>query len=160
MREENASCGNTRSVFVVLSPKNGKTPDMELTIQTPALLFPAVSLLLIAYTNKFLAIANLIRKLYSDYEKKQLPILINQIHSLRRRLMLIRWMQVFGVTSILLCVVTMFLIYEGWQIGAKILFALSLLLMMISLIISLVELFLSAGALRMLLLDLEKKEQR
>ncbi|MBP6825040.1 MAG: DUF2721 domain-containing protein, partial [Saprospiraceae bacterium] len=65
---------------------------MELTIQTPALLFPAVSLLLIAYTNKFLAIANLIRKLYSDYEKKQLPILINQIHSLRRRLMLIRWM--------------------------------------------------------------------
>ncbi len=107
-----------------------------------------------------MAIANLIRKLYSDYEKKQLPILINQIHSLRRRLMLIRWMQVFGVTSILLCVVTMFLIYEGWQIGAKILFALSLLLMMISLIISLVELFLSAGALRMLLLDLEKKEQR
>lgn len=133
---------------------------MELTIQTPALLFPAVSLLLIAYTNKFLAIANLIRKLYSDYEKKQLPILINQIHSLRRRLMLIRWMQVFGVASILLCVVTMFLIYGGWQIWAKILFALSLLLMIISLIISLIELFLSAGALRMLLIDLEKKEKK
>ncbi len=133
---------------------------MELTIQTPALLFPAVSLLLIAYTNKFLAIANLIRKLYSDYEKKQQPILVNQIHNLRRRLMMIRWMQVFGVTSILMCVITMFFVYEGWQIWAKILFALSLLLMITSLIISILELFLSAGALRMLLIDLEKKERR
>jgi len=133
---------------------------MELTIQTPALLFPAVSLLLIAYTNKFLAIANLIRKLYSDYEKKQQPVLVNQIHNLRRRLMMIRWMQVFGVTSILMCVITMFLVYEGWQIWAKILFALSLLLMITSLIISILELFLSAGALRMLLIDLEKKEKR
>lgn len=133
---------------------------MELTIQTPALLFPAVSLLLIAYTNKFLAIANLIRKLYSDYEKKQQPVLVNQIHNLRRRLMMIRWMQVFGVTSILMCVITMFFVYEGWQIWAKILFALSLLLMITSLIISILELFLSAGALRMLLIDLEKKEKR
>lgn len=131
---------------------------MELTIQTPALLFPAVSLLLIAYTNKFLAIANLIRKLYSDYEEKKLVMLLSQIHSLRRRLWLIRWMQVFGVGSILLCVVTMFFVYEGWQICAKILFALSLLMMMASLVISLMEIFLSAGALRVLLKDLEEKE--
>ena len=74
--------------------------------------------------------------------------------------MMIRWMQVFGVTSILMCVITMFLVYEGWQIWAKILFALSLLLMITSLIISILELFLSAGALRMLLIDLEKKEKR
>ncbi|MBK8192823.1 MAG: DUF2721 domain-containing protein [Lewinellaceae bacterium] len=133
---------------------------MELTIQTPALLFPAVSLLLIAYTNKFLAIANLIRKLYSDYEERQLVTLLNQIHSLRRRLMLIRWMQVFGVGSILLCVVTMFLVYEGLQVWAKVLFGLSLLLMITSLILSLIELFLSAGALRMLLMDLEEKKEK
>ena len=133
---------------------------MELTIQTPALLFPAVSLLLIAYTNKFLAIANLIRKLYSDYEERQLVTLLNQIHSLRRRLMLIRWMQVFGVGSILLCVVTMFLLYEGLQVWAKVLFGLSLLLMITSLILSLIELFLSAGALRMLLMDLEEKKEK
>jgi len=130
---------------------------MELNIQTPALLFPAVSLLMLAYTNKFLAIANLIRKLYSDYEKNEHISLIAQISNLRRRLMLIRWMQVFAVASILLCVTTMFLIYEGFQMWAKILFALSLLLMMTSLVISLVELFLSAGALRLLLRDLEKK---
>ena len=131
---------------------------MDLTIQTPALLFPAVSLLLIAYTNKFLAIANLIRKLISDYEVNQLRTTISQIRSLRRRLMMIRWMQVFGVGSILLCVVTMYFVYEGWQVWAKILFALSLLLMMASLVISLMEIFLSAGALRVLLKELEEKE--
>jgi uncharacterized membrane protein YtjA (UPF0391 family) len=134
---------------------------MELTIQTPALLFPAVSLLLIAYTNKFLAIANLIRNLYSDYLEKESErsSLVRQISSLRRRVFLIRWMQVFGVSSILCCVITMFFIYEGWQTAAKILFALSLLLMIVSLIISLLEIFLSAGALRLLLIDLEEKEQ-
>ncbi len=130
---------------------------MELDIQTPALLFPAVSLLMLAYTNKFLAIANLIRKLVTDYEKKQHLGHLKQIRSLRRRLMLIRWMQVCGVSSMLLCVVTMYLIYEGAQVGAKILFATSLLLMMASLVITLVEIGLSAGALRVILKDLEEK---
>ncbi len=131
---------------------------MELTIQTPALLFPALSLLILAYTNKFLAIANLIRKLISDFDARQHRGLLTQIRSLRRRLMLIRWMQVFGLGSILMCVVTMFFIYEGWQVGGKILFALSLLMLMASLIISIVEIFLSAGALQVLLRDLEEKE--
>ncbi len=131
---------------------------MELTIQTPALLFPALSLLLLAYTNKFLAIANLIRKLVSDFdEKREHHLLLKQIHSLRRRLWLIRWMQVFGVTSILFCVITMFLIYEGLQIGAKILFGFSLLLMMTSLVITLMEIFLSAGALRVLIREFEDR---
>ena len=131
---------------------------MELTIQTPALLFPALSLLLLAYTNKFLAIASLIRKLYSDHQKRPNPSTIRQITNLRRRVWLIRWMQVFGVASILLCVLTMFLVYEGQQAVAKALFAASLVLMITSLIISISEIFLSAGALRLLLMDLEKKQ--
>ncbi|MFN0034713.1 MAG: DUF2721 domain-containing protein [Saprospiraceae bacterium] len=130
---------------------------MELNIQTPALLFPAVSLLIIAYTNKFLAIASLIRKLVADYEERQKHDLLKQIRSLRRRLMLIRWMQVCGVASILLCVITMYFVHEGWQVWAKILFAASLLLMMASLVISMIEIVLSAGALRVLLRDLEEK---
>ncbi|MBL7780017.1 MAG: DUF2721 domain-containing protein [Saprospiraceae bacterium] len=130
---------------------------MDLTIQTPALLFPALSLLLLAYTNKFLAIANLIRKLVSDFDESSRVMLLQQIHSLRRRLWLIRWMQVFGVASILLCVITMFLVYEGWQMWAKILFACSLLLMMTSLIITLMEIFLSAGALRVLMREFEDR---
>lgn len=133
---------------------------MDLNIQTPALLFPAVSLLLLAYTNKFLAIANLIRKLVSDHEKKKNHFLIKQIKSLRRRLMLIRWMQVCGVASMLLCVVTMYLVYEELQVWAKVLFAISLLLMMASLVITLVEIVLSAGALRVLLKDWEEKTKQ
>ena len=132
---------------------------MELTIQTPALLFPALSLLLLAFTNKFLAIASLIRKLISEYKTDEPGTTVSQLHSLRRRLWLIRWMQTFGVGSILFCVVTMFLIYEGHQIAARILFAISMLMMIASLIISLVEIYLSAGALRVLLKDLEEKER-
>jgi hypothetical protein len=133
---------------------------MELSVNIPALLFPAVSLLLLAYTNKFLAIANLIRKLVSDYEKKQKHDLLKQIRSLRRRLMLIRWMQVCGVSSMLLCVVTMYLIYDNCHVGAKILFGVSLLLMIASLVITLIEIVLSAGALRVVLKDLEEKNKK
>ncbi len=131
--------------------------NMELTIQTPALLFPALSLLLLAYTNKFLAITNLIRKLHGDYHKKKNDSLLYQISNLKRRINMIRWMQVLGVGSILFCVVTMFLIYNGNQVAAKILFAVSFLFMIASLIITILELFLSAGAIRVLLRDLEGK---
>jgi hypothetical protein len=116
--------------------------------------------LLLAYTNKFLAIANLIRKLITDYHKRQHHNLMPQISSLKRRLTLIRWMQVFGIASILFCVITMFLIYAGFQTGAKILFGFSLLLMIISLVISIIEIFLSAGALRVVLREIELKEKR
>lgn len=132
---------------------------MQLELQTPALLFPAVSLLVLAYTNKYLAIANLIRKLYSDYQEKPQANILPQIRSLRRRVWLIRWMQVFAVASITCCLITMFLIYEGWQASAKGLFTVSLLLMIGSLFISILEIFLSAGALRLLLMDLEEKEK-
>lgn len=132
---------------------------MELTIQTPALLFPAISLLMLAFTNKFLAIAGLIRNLVSDYEKNAHHLLKNQIESLKRRLQLIRWMQVFAVASMLFCVVTMYLIYAGWQLVAQLLFGIGLVLMMVSLMMCLIEIVLSAGALRLILSDLEEKEK-
>ena len=133
--------------------------NMELTIQTPALLFPAISLLMLAFTNKFLAIANLIRNLVSDYEKNAHYLLKPQIASLKRRLQLIRWMQVFAVASMLFCVVTMYFVYEGWQLCAKLLFGIGLVLMMVSLFLCLIEIILSAGALRLILRDLEEKEK-
>jgi Protein of unknown function (DUF2721) len=132
---------------------------MELSIQTPALLFPALSLLLLAYTNKFLAIANLIRTLYSDYEATEEPLLLPQIYSLRRRLFLIRFMQVAGIASIFFCVVTMLAIYYGQMLTAKLLFLIALLLLMGSLVISVVEVIFSAGALNVLLKDLEQKRR-
>ena len=47
---------------------------MEITFNTPALLFPAISLLLLAYTNRYLALANLIRKLHDEYMKGEKTI--------------------------------------------------------------------------------------
>lgn len=132
---------------------------MTLDLQTPALLFPALSLLILAFTNKFLAIANLIRQLSSDYAENKSHSTLSQIVTLRRRLAIIRWMQAAGIASIFFCVLTMFLVYRGVQVGAQILFGTALVLLLASLVFAMIEIFLSAGALDVVLSDLEKKEQ-
>ncbi|MCB0519615.1 MAG: DUF2721 domain-containing protein [Lewinellaceae bacterium] len=123
---------------------------------TPALLFPAISLLMLSYTNKFLAIANLIRNLHERYEKKNEVVLRGQIINLRRRLYLIRWMQAFAIGSFLLCFVCMFLLFLEKTLAANLIFGSSLLLMIISLVLSFMEITLSTGALKLLLKDFEK----
>jgi Protein of unknown function (DUF2721) len=135
---------------------------IPISINTPALLFPAISLLLLAYTNRFLAIANLVRGLHEKYNKKEevmnKEVLALQIRNLRRRLVLIRYMQSFGVFSFLLCVVCMYCIYNNWTDAAKYIFALSLLSLVVSLFISLMEIMQSTYALEVQLHDLEDKE--
>jgi ABC-type glycerol-3-phosphate transport system permease component len=129
---------------------------MELSINTPALLFPAISLLLLAYTNRFLAIANLVRRLFDEYNKvNNKENLALQIKSLRKRLNYIRYMQGFGVFSFLLCVGSMYFIYNMWEAFAKLTFAISLFSLMISLIFSLIEIFQSTSALELLLSEVE-----
>ncbi len=129
---------------------------MQINFTTPALLFPAISLLLLAYTNKFLAIANLIRNLHDRYEKENQPILRDQIVHLRKRLNLIRLMQTFGIASFLMCFVCMFLLFREKLEAATWAFAIALVLMIVSLALSLGEIWISAGALRVLLKDFEK----
>lgn len=129
----------------------------DISITTPALLFPAISLLLLAYTNRFLAIANLVRKLFEEYHHvKEKENLILQIRSLRRRLNYIRYMQGFGVFSFLLCVVCMYCIYNTWVQMANFLFAISLISLVVSLLCSLVEIFKSTSALEVLLSEVEE----
>jgi hypothetical protein len=130
---------------------------MDITLNTPALLFPAISLLLLAYTNRFLAIANVVRKLHDDYSQhKNEKIALLQIRSLRKRLGYIRLMQGAGVFSFLLCVVCMYSIYNGWMSVAKYVFAASLLSLLFSLFCSLVEIFQSLNALEVLMHDIEE----
>lgn len=132
---------------------------MEITFNTPALLFPAITLLLLAYTNRFLALANLIRKLHDEYMSgKKSKVILRQIHNLRRRINFIRVMQALGVFSFLCCVVCMFSIYKGWTSMAGYVFGLSLLSLLSSLIISLVEIYLSTRALELELSDMEELE--
>ena len=129
---------------------------MSLELQTPALLFPAISLLLLAYTNRFLHLAALIRRLHGDYKQRPDPLIIAQIGNLRFRLRLIRNMQSLGVSGLFGCVLCMFLLFEGWNGVATAVFALSLLLVLGSLAFSIWEIRLSAGALDLHLSDLEE----
>ncbi len=133
---------------------------MEITFTTPALLFPAISLLLLAYTNRFLALANLVRKLHDEYKRgEENKIILQQIHSLRRRIRLVRYMQGLGVFSFLCCVVTMYTIYMNWMSAVKYEFAISLLSLLASLIISLVEISQSTKALELELSDIEEPDR-
>ena len=130
---------------------------MEITFNTPALLFPAISLLLLAYGNRFIALANLVRKLHDEYSTgHRSKIILQQIKSLRRRINLIRYMQGLGVFSFLCCVACMYSIYRGWGQTAEYVFAVSLLSLMTSLIISLVEIIQSTNAIELELSDIEE----
>ena len=122
---------------------------MEINVTTPALLFPAISLLLLAYTNRFLTLANLIRDLHARYKKEKDELIPGQIANLRYRVNLIRDMQAFGVLSLLLCVVCMFTLFAGWELVGRYIFGVSLILMMVSLGLSLREIQVSVGALNL-----------
>lgn len=129
---------------------------MELSITTPSLLFPAISLMMLAYTNRFLAIASLIRQLHERYQRDtNQKHIVEQIRNLRTRIRLIRSMQAFGVISFLFCVFCMFSIFQEWNTAAYIIFALSIIAFVISLLLSLTEIILSTRALELALSDME-----
>jgi Protein of unknown function (DUF2721) len=127
----------------------------ELTLTTPALLFSAISLIMLAYTNRFLAYAAVIRSLSEKYVEKKEVSLIRQINNLKLRLNLTRYMQIFGITSLLLCVLTMFLIYIDQHIIAVWIFGFALVLLIISLALLIKEIQISAKALQHHLSDIE-----
>ncbi len=130
----------------------------ELSITTPALLFPAITLLMLAYTNRFLAIAALVRKLHDEYVKEEEQTQLHkQISNLRARISYIRNMQALGVLSFVLCVVCMFLIFRHYDVAAKWVFGISLLSLLTSLIYSFIEIILSTKAIDVELSDMELK---
>lgn len=129
---------------------------MELSLNVPAFIFPTVSLLMLAYTNRFLAIANLIRNLHSKYQDNHDATLLAQIGNLRLRLNLIRNMQAIGVLSLFLSVTSMFLIFENRMQWATATFAASLIALMVSLGISVAEIYQSTKALNIQLRDIEE----
>ncbi len=132
---------------------------MTLEVSTPALLFPAISLLFLSFTNRFLHLSALIRSLHGDWLEKGDAVLSAQIENLRRRLSLIRGMQMFGAVSLLLCVVSMLGVIGGAQTVAMSAFSGALALMAISLACLIHEIWISGGALRLLLNSVERNHQ-
>ena len=129
---------------------------MSITITTPALLFPAITLLLLAYTNRFLALATLIRNLHRKHiENPGKDVILGQINNLRRRVRYVKNMQILGVSSFLFCVLSMLLIFNEVFPWANYSFVASMVLLLLSLIISLLELQISTKALELELSDME-----
>ncbi|WP_400079266.1 DUF2721 domain-containing protein [Winogradskyella sp. R77965] len=127
----------------------------ELTLTTPALLFSAISLIMLAYTNRFLAYAAIIRNLKDKYIKEKDTSILRQIDNLKLRVKLTRYMQIAGITSLLFCVLTMFLIYVDFQTIAVWAFGAGLILLIISLLFLIWEIQISAKALQHHLNDIE-----
>ncbi len=130
---------------------------MEITLTTPALLFSTLSLLLLAYTNRFIAIGSRIRTLYDNYLDKNDPDLKDQIESLRKRVNLIRNMQLFGIVSLFLCVLCMITLFAGFILAGKVIFAGSLIMLLFSLALSTKEILNSVDALNLHLKNMEGK---
>ena len=129
----------------------------EFTLTTPALLFSAVSLILLAYTNRFLAYAQLVRTLRERYRENPSRVTRAQIDNLRRRLHLTRTMQILGVTSLFLCVVTMFMIYIGLSAVSAYVFGVALVCLIGSLGVSIREIQISVRVLDLHLHDMEER---
>lgn len=125
---------------------------MHVSLTTPALLFPAISLLLLAYTNRFFALAALIRQLSSGDK----PVHQDQIKNLSQRIRIIRRMQEAGVSSFALCVLCMIFIYIGLNKTGSIIFGASLLLLLYSLILSIIEIRISVDALNIHIKEMSK----
>ena len=132
---------------------------MDLPISTYALLFPAVSLLFLSYTNRFLHLSALIRKLHSDWLGSREELLFSQITNLRRRLILIRWMQLIGAVSLLLSITGMLAKIFAFPAIAAPLFVSALFMMCLSLAGLILEIWISGGALKILLCAMEKEHQ-
>jgi hypothetical protein len=129
---------------------------MELTLSIPALLFPAISLTMLAYNARYLAIAALIRQLHEKYQERTSTPIAQQILQLRKRLAIIKNMQASAILSFLLAAVTMFLVYVKIAFWAHFVFGISLVFLMVSLILSLIEVQLSTKALGIQLEDMEQ----
>lgn len=129
----------------------------QLTLITPTFLFSAISLILLAYTNRFLSYAQLVRTLKDKYMSDRSSITKAQIENLKKRLSLTKQMQIFGVVSLLLCVATMFLIYIGWQIVSAYVFGVALISLITSLSLSVWEIQISVRSLKIHLSDMDNK---
>ncbi len=130
---------------------------MDFTLQTPTLLFSAISLLMLAYTNRFVVIANLIRELYAQHTKEPSEITFKQLANLRKRMRIIRNMQIFGGISFFFSVLSLLLLFASLDLSAKIAFGISIIMLLISLFLLIMELQISVHALNIQLKDFDSK---
>lgn len=122
-----------------------------LELSTPALVFPALSVLMLAYTNKFIAISKRVRALHAEHLKNPSKRVHKQIKSLDKRMKYIRNMQICALSGFSSNIISIAMIFVGLDLFAMIFFSLGLILVLCSLIICIIEIYLSVQAMSVLL---------
>ena len=118
----------------------------EISISTPALVFPALTVLMLAYTNRFIAISKRVRALHTEHKENPTDRIYAQIQLLKKRLIYIRNMQTLAIVGFLINLVSMFFILLAIKTIGGILFAFSLAFITGSLVVSLYEIHISVNA--------------
>lgn len=122
--------------------------------------FPAISLLLLAFTNSYITVANVIRSLKNQFDKGDRSDNLDlQLKSLYGRIEIIRYMQQFGIGSLLFASLSMFLIFANLQLLGKLSFGISLILLIASMFLSLHETTLSNKAIELEIKTILNKEK-
>lgn len=132
---------------------------IEIGITTPALLFSTVSLLYIGYTNRFMSIANLVRLLKDKFLETHDAALLKQITNLRQRIILIRNMQLLGIAALIVSVFSIIAMYSRYQSTGELLFFISLILLILSMVAAVREIFISVDALNIELSNIEELKE-
>ena len=130
------------------------TPEFSIT--TPAVIFSAVSLLYIGYTSRFIAISNLVRDLKKEFVISHDEIVIKQITNLRRRIEIIRNMQLLGILSLMLSILSMILLYKEWLWQGEMAFFVALCFLLLSMFFAIQEVLMSVDAINIDLSDIEE----
>lgn len=131
---------------------------MDFTFSTPAVVFSATSLLMLAYTNRFLTLSELTRNLYNRYKDSNGKdnSAKGQIDNLKLRLKVIRWMQIFGAVSFSLSVVSMLaMVFINYTVSLSI-FIISLFCLLVSLGLLVYELQISVKAITIQLNEMKE----
>lgn len=114
--------------------------------------------MLLAYTNRFLVLAQLIRQLKQMDSEDDYALIARQIGMLKKRIVLTKRMQAFGVLSFFLCTVSMFLLFLQLQTPGIVAFGISLVLLSLSLLYSLYEIQISTNAINVELANFEARK--
>lgn len=134
--------------------------SFEVTYSSAGLLFPAISLLMLAYTNRFLGLAAVVRNLVAQYKHHPRGHIQQQVLNLKKRIMLLRHVQAIGVMSLASCTACILALVFANQMLAQALFGLAVVLMLLSLMVSLVEIYMSVEAINLELDHIDDAEEK
>ncbi len=132
---------------------------MTIPITTPALLFPAIAILMLGYVNRYIGAASVIRAITKDYSTGHRRVqVVEQLQIMQKRIGLFRYMLEIGAFALAMACLSMFLIFVDKQQAGNLVFGLSLVAMITSTLVSFYETVLSNQSLNIEINDVYQKE--